>query len=127
MILEVLKAQEQAVFRQQLFNTLTTYYEEVQSMSGACRRPKPKHFKRTRIVDEGAAGGCAPLDEPVAEAGGNAPANLATPPAKKAPKARSWSGGALEMMKSRYKNKHKSMYLVRTGTGMRHEKIVLLA
>ncbi len=32
MIFEVLKEQEPAVFRQQLFDTLTTYYEEVQSM-----------------------------------------------------------------------------------------------
>ncbi len=77
-------------------------------MSSAGGRPKPKHFKRTMIVDEGVAGGGAPLDEPVAEAAGNAPplppplsaaddadpANPATPPAKKAPKARSGSGGA---------------------------------
>ena len=51
MILEVLEAQEPAVFRQQLFSTLTKYYEEIQSMSGAGRRPKPKHFKRTMIAD----------------------------------------------------------------------------
>ncbi len=76
-------------------------------MSGAGGRPKPKHFKCTMIVDEGGAGGDAPLDEPVAEAAGNAPppppppplaaantADPATPPAKKAPKARGGSGGA---------------------------------
>jgi hypothetical protein len=33
MILEVLEARETAVFRQKLFNTLTHYYEEIQSMS----------------------------------------------------------------------------------------------
>ena len=52
MILEVLEAQEPAVFRHQLFNTLTKYYEEIQSMSGAGGRPKPTHFKRTMIADE---------------------------------------------------------------------------
>ncbi len=57
MILEVLEAQEPAVFRQELFNTLTTYYEEVQSMSCAGGRPKPKHFKRRMIAAGGAAGG----------------------------------------------------------------------
>ncbi len=42
MILEVLEAQEPAVFRgQKLFNTLTHYYEEIQSMSGASERPNP--------------------------------------------------------------------------------------
>jgi hypothetical protein len=29
-----------------LFSTLVHYYEEILSMSGTCRRPKPKHFKR---------------------------------------------------------------------------------
>ena len=33
MILEVLEPRETAVFRQKLFNTLTHYYEEIQSMS----------------------------------------------------------------------------------------------
>jgi hypothetical protein len=100
MILEVLAAQEPAVFRHQLFNTLTKYYEEIQSMSGAGGRPKPKHFKRTMIADEEAAAqaGGEPIEEAAAEAGDNAPEppppppaaeyaapdNLATPPAKKA-------------------------------------------
>ena len=63
MILEVLEAQEPAVFRQQLFNTLTTYYEEIQSMSGAGGRPKPKHFKRTMIADEEATCGGEPIED----------------------------------------------------------------
>jgi hypothetical protein len=52
MILKVREAQEPAVFHQQLFNILTTYYE-IQSKSSAGRRPKPKHcdFKRTMIAD----------------------------------------------------------------------------
>ncbi len=57
MILEVLQAQEPVVFRQELFNTLTTYYEEIQSMSGAGGRPQPKHFKHQMIAAGGAAGG----------------------------------------------------------------------
>jgi hypothetical protein len=108
MILEVLEAQEPAVFRQQLFNTLTTYYE-IQLMSGAGGRPKPKHcdFKRTKIADEGAAGSGKPLasgepaaatddDAPPPAADDAAPANPATTPAKKAPKTRGGSGGAKE-------------------------------
>ena len=108
MILEVLEAQEPAVFRQQLFNTLTTYYEEIQSMSGAGGRPKPKHFKRTMIADEEAAGGGEPIEEAAAEADDNAlqppppaaaaddaaPDTAATPPPKKRGKGRGSSGGA---------------------------------
>jgi hypothetical protein len=109
MILEVLEAQEPAVFRQQLFSTLTTYYEEIQSMSGAGGRPKPKHFKRTMIADEEAAGGGEPIEEAAAEAGDNAPQPppppppaaddaapdpAATPPPKKGVKGRGCSGGA---------------------------------
>ena len=45
MILEVLEALEPAAFRNKLCNTLTHYYEEIQSMSGAGGRPKPKSFK----------------------------------------------------------------------------------
>jgi hypothetical protein len=106
MILEVLEAQEQAVFRQELFNTLTTYYEdsEVQSMSGAGGRPKPKHFIRRMIAAEGAAGGGEtateaddeqPLLLPPPAAADEAPANPATPPgpAKKAGKGRGDSVG----------------------------------
>jgi hypothetical protein len=59
MILEVLEAQEPAVFRHQLFNTLMKYYEEIQSMSGAGGRPKPIHFKHTMIADEVAAAAAA--------------------------------------------------------------------
>ena len=77
MILEVLEAQEPAVFRQQLFSTLTTYYEEIQSMSGAGGRPKPKHFKRTMIADDEAAGG----GEPIEQAAGDAPQQPPLPPA----------------------------------------------
>ncbi len=109
MILEVLEAQEQAVFQQQLFCTLTTYYEEIQSMSGAGGRPKPKHFKRAMIADhdEEAAGGGEPIEEAAAEAGDNAPPPppppaaddaapepTATPPPKKGVKGRGGSGGA---------------------------------
>jgi hypothetical protein len=109
MILEVLEAQEPAVFRQQLFSTLTTYYEEIQSMSGAGGRPKPKHFKRTMIADDEAAGGGEPIEEAAAEAGDNAPQPppppppaaddaapdpAATPPPKKGVKGRGGSGGA---------------------------------
>ncbi len=50
MILEVLEKQEPAVFRQKWFNTLTHYYEEIQSMSCAGGCPKPKSFKRTMHV-----------------------------------------------------------------------------
>ncbi len=73
MILEVLEAQELAVFRHQLFNTLTKYYEEIQSMSGAGGHPKRKHFKRTMIADEEVAGGGEPIEEAAAEADDNAP------------------------------------------------------
>jgi hypothetical protein len=63
----------QAVFRHKFFDTLTKYYEEIQSMSGAGGRPKPKHFKRTMIADEEAAGGGEPIEEAAAEADDNAP------------------------------------------------------
>ena len=46
MILEVLEAEEPAVFRQELFNTLVHYYEEIQGLPGAGGRPKPQSFKR---------------------------------------------------------------------------------
>ncbi len=99
MILEELEALEPPVFRQGLINTLTTYYEEFQSMSGAGGRPQAKHFKRRMIVDGGAAGGGEaeaddeqPLPQPADDA---APAKPANPsPAKKAGKGRSGSGGA---------------------------------
>ena len=46
MILEVLEAEEPAVFRQELFNTLVHYYKEILGMPGAGGRPKPQSFKR---------------------------------------------------------------------------------
>jgi hypothetical protein len=85
------------------FNTLTTYYEEVQSMSCAGGRPTLKHSKRRMIAAGGAAGGGEtatkaddeqPLLLPLPAANDEAPANPATPPAKKAGKARGvWVGG----------------------------------
>ncbi len=44
MILEVLEEEEPAVFSQELFNTLSHYYEEILGMAGAGGRTKPKHF-----------------------------------------------------------------------------------
>ena len=52
MILEVLEAR---CWR--CFNTLTHYYKEIQSMSCAGGRQKPKHFKRTMLDDEVIVGG----------------------------------------------------------------------
>ena len=46
MILEVLEAEEPAVFRQELFNTLVHYYEEIMGLPGAGGRPSPQSFKR---------------------------------------------------------------------------------
>ncbi len=99
MILEVLEALEPAVFRCNLGNTLTHYYKEIQSMSGACRRPKPKHFKLKMNVDGGLplalqAAEAEDNDQPPAAAATGAsqspaaddkeaPAPAATPPAKK--------------------------------------------
>ena len=45
MILEVLEAEEPAVFRQELFNTLVHYYKEILGLPGAEGRPKPQSFK----------------------------------------------------------------------------------
>ncbi len=45
MILEVLEAEEPAVFRQELFTTLVHYYEEIEGLHGAAGRPKPNSFK----------------------------------------------------------------------------------
>ena len=44
--MEVLEAEEPAVFRQELFNTLVHYYEEILGLPGAGGRPKPQSFKR---------------------------------------------------------------------------------
>ena len=46
MILEVLEAEEPAVFRQELFDTLVHFYEEILGLPGAGERPKPQSFKR---------------------------------------------------------------------------------
>jgi hypothetical protein len=45
LILEVLEPEEPAVFLQDLFTTLLHYYEEIQGMHCAGRRPKPKSVK----------------------------------------------------------------------------------
>ena len=45
MILEVLEAEEPAVFRQKFFDTLVHYYEEILGLPGAGGRPKPQSFK----------------------------------------------------------------------------------
>ena len=45
MILEVLVAEEPAVFRQELFNTLVHYYEEILGLPGAEGRPKPPELQ----------------------------------------------------------------------------------
>ena len=73
MILEVLEAEEPAVFRQELFNTLEHYYEEILGLPGAGGRPKPQSFKRKmksaqpRAAAAAAAGGDSAedaVDEP---------------------------------------------------------------
>ena len=46
MILEVLEAEDPAVFRQELFDTLVHFYEEILGLPGAGERPKPQSFKR---------------------------------------------------------------------------------
>ena len=45
MILEVLEAEEPAVFCQELFDTLVHYYEEILGLPGAEGRPKSQSFK----------------------------------------------------------------------------------
>ena len=73
MILEVLEAEEPAVFRQELFNTLEHYYEEILGLPGAGGRPKTQSFKRKmksaqpRAAAAAAAGGDSAedaVDEP---------------------------------------------------------------
>jgi hypothetical protein len=44
MILEVLEEEDPAVFSQELFNTLSHYFEEILGMAGAGGRPKLKNF-----------------------------------------------------------------------------------
>ena len=86
MILEVLKAEEPAVFRQELFDTLVHYYEEILGLPGAGGRPKPQSFKRkmksaqSRAAAAAAAGGDSaedaadepPAPPPLVEGGGGA-------------------------------------------------------
>ncbi len=110
MILEVLEAQEPAVFRQKLFNTLTHYYKQIHSMSGAGGRSPST--SNARLDDEVVAGGGEsreaapaaaaedaagnvppPLPPPAADA--EAPTTPATHPAKQQKiKGRAGSGGA---------------------------------
>ena len=84
MILAVLEAEEPAVFRQKLFNTLEHYYEEILGLPGAGGRPKPQSFKRKmksaqpRAAAAAAAGGDSaedavdepPPSPPAADGGG---------------------------------------------------------
>ena len=86
MILEVLEAEEPAVFRQELFDTLVHYYEEILGLPGAGGRPKPKSFKhkmksaQSRAAAAVIAGGDSaedaadepPPPPPPAEGGGGA-------------------------------------------------------
>ena len=74
MILEVLEAKEPAVFRQQLFNTLVHYYEEILGMPGAGGRPKPQRFKRKmRDDDPEPAAAAAAAEGDSAEAAADGP------------------------------------------------------
>ena len=45
MILEVLEAEDPAVFRQELFDTLVHFYEEILGLPGAGERPKPRELQ----------------------------------------------------------------------------------
>ena len=103
MILEVLEAEEPAVFRQELFNTLVHYYEEILGLPGAGGRPKPQSFKRkmksaqhrAAAAAAAAAGGDSseeaadeqPAPPPTVEGGGEA-----EPPAAPAAPAGSVAG-----------------------------------
>jgi hypothetical protein len=94
MILEVLEAEEPAVFRQELFTTLVHYYKEIQGLHCAAKRPKPNSFKhkmksaKLHAAPADAAGGesteYAP-EVPLAEGGGGA-----EPPAAAAAAAPAW-------------------------------------
>ena len=88
MILEVLEAEEPAVFRQELFDTLVHFYEEILGLPGAGGRPKPQSsgFKRkmksaqSRAAAAAVAGGDSaedaadepPAPPPPVEGGGGA-------------------------------------------------------
>ena len=108
MILEVLEAEEPAVFRQELFNTLLHYYEEILGMPGAGGRPKPQSFKhkmksaQSRAAAAAAAAGSdsaedaadgPPAPPPPVEGGGVAePPATAAAPALQAAARRGKSG-----------------------------------
>ncbi len=66
MILEVLEAEEQAVFRQELFTTLVHYYKAIQGL----RCAKPKSFKHKM---KSAKSRAAPADASGGESTENAP------------------------------------------------------
>ncbi len=95
MILEVLKAEEPAVFRQELFNTLVHYCEEILGLPGAGGRPRPQSFKRKMKSAQQRAGAAAaaaggdsaedvadelPAPPPPVEGGGEAESPLQQPP-----------------------------------------------
>ena len=111
MILEVLEAEEPAVFRQELFNTLVHYYEEILGLPGAGGRPKPQSFKRKMKSAQSRAAAPAetadgdhtedaahgpPAPPPPEEGGGGAeppPAEAAAAPAGPAAGKRGAKGG----------------------------------
>ena len=86
MILEVLEAEEPAVFRQELFDTLVHFNEEIMGLPCAGGRPKPQSFKRkmksaqSRAAAAAVAGGVSaedaadepPAPPPPVEGGGGA-------------------------------------------------------
>ena len=90
MILEVLDEQEPKVFREELFNTLRFYFEEIQGMPGAGGRPEPKHFTRKMrkpgqdAVGDGGSVGIDPQPPAAAAAAADPPAAAAAagPPAE---------------------------------------------
>ncbi len=88
MILEVLEAEEPAVFRQELFTTLVHYYQEIQGLHGAAGRPKPKSFKhkmkstKSRAAPADAAGGESTENAPEAPAAAAATAPAGLPRVK---------------------------------------------
>jgi hypothetical protein len=79
-ILEVLEEQQPAVFRQDLFDTLTHYYVEILSW------PKPEHFTRKMCTSsslasgEAAADGCESMEAPAASPAAAAESDPAYPP-----------------------------------------------
>ena len=108
-MLEVLEPDEPAVFRQELFDTLVHYYEEILGLPGAGGRPKPQSFKckmksaQSRAAAAAVAGGDSaedaadepPAPPPPVEGGGAKPpsAGAAAAPAGQAAGKRG-KGGA---------------------------------